>query len=223
MIKTALIFAAGRGERLKPITDTCTKAMCTLHGIPLIEHHIIRLAKAGFERVVINHAYLGYQIRQHLRNGARWHIDIQYSAEPPGALETGGGLLNALPLLGKEPFMTLNADIVTDYDPSMTQQPLLTQSLAHIVLVPKPHYLPHADFGLSPSHYVTNSNRVYTFPGIAYYRPEAFVDQQLGRYSIVPLLRQWVDEQRVSGEIYLGQWQDIGSPDRLRDVNNRSD
>ena len=135
-MKTALIFAAGRGERLRPLTDTCPKALLPIHGTPLIEYPIQHLATAGFKRIVINLSHLGDMIRQAVGNGSRWNIDIVYSKEPPGALETGGAIIHARHLLGKDPFATVNADILTDYPFSRLSLP--KGKLIHLVLVPQP-------------------------------------------------------------------------------------
>ena len=218
-MKTALIFAAGRGERLRPITDAKPKALCTVHDIPLIEHHIVNLVAAGFERLIINHAYLGGQIRRHLSNGARWGIEIDYSPEPPGALETGGGIVNALPLLGKNPFITVNADIFCDYPFAALNCP--ENSLVHLVLVNKPAYSPQGDFGLSETHELDNNKRDFTFSGIACYRPELFQNHKPGRYSVTPLLRQLAINKQATGEMYSGVWFDIGSPERLALANEK--
>ena len=217
-MKTALIFSAGRGERLRPITDSMPKALCRVHNIPLVEYHIAKLVKSGFTRLVINHAYLGGQIRQQLGNGERWNIDICYAPEPPGGLETGGGIVNALSLLGNEPFLTVNADIFTDYN--FSQFVLPQTSTVHLVLVNKPAYLNHGDFALSANKQLTNYPRQYTFAGIAGYRPELFRQMQPGRYSITPLLRELANEGVVTGEIYSGQWLDIGTVQRLQQVNS---
>ncbi len=216
-MNTAMILAAGRGERLKPITDFIPKALCTVHHIPLIEYHVTNLSQAGFGRVIINHAYLGWKIRQHLGNGARWGIDICYSPEPPGGLETGGGIVNALPLLGKDPFLTVNADIFTDFNFATLHLP--NASLAHVVLVDKPAYLPEADFGLSKDMHLENADRLYTFAGIACYHPILFSDLAPGRFSVTPLLRKLANNQQATGEVYHGQWMDIGSPERLALAN----
>ena len=218
-MKTAMILAAGRGERLKPRTNFRPKALCTVHNIPLIEYHVAKLAVAGFDRLIINHAYLGGQIRQHLGNGARWNIEIYYSPEPPGGLETGGGIVNALPLLGDQPFVTVNADIYTDYNFSSLTLPVT--SLAHLVLVNKPSYSHQGDFGLSKSLQLEDTNRQYTFTGIACYRPELFKNYGPGRYSVTPLLRQLAINKQATGELYQGKWFDIGTPQRL-ELANRS-
>lgn len=216
-MNTAMILAAGRGERLRPITDSLPKALCTVHNIPLIEYHVENLTLAGFERIIINHAYLGGQIRQHLGCGSRWGIEIRYSPEPPGGLETGGGIVNALPLLGDKPFLTVNADIFTDYNFALLKAPIT--SLVHLVLVKKPSYSQHADFGLSESCLVNNINKQYTFAGIACYRPEVFNGYRPGRYSVTPLLRQLAANNQATGEIYQGKWVDIGTLERLELVN----
>lgn len=216
-MKTAMIFAAGRGERLRPLTDSRPKALCTVHNIPLIEYHVAKLAMAGFEKLIINHAYLGGQIRRHLGDGARWGLKICYSPEPPGALETGGGIVNALPILGKQPFLTVNADIYTDYDFAKLKLP--KSSSVHLVLVPKPAYYKLGDFGLTDTGQLDNKNRLYTFAGIACYRPELFSHCLPGRYSVVAMLRNLVMNQQASGEAYQGKWIDIGSIERLELAN----
>lgn len=216
-MKTAMIFAAGRGERLKPLTDTCPKALCKVHNQPLIEYHVQRLAKAGFDTIVINIAHLGSMIRDYLGNGSRWHIKILYSPEPPGALETGGGLVNARPLLGDAPFVTVNADILSDYD--FAQLSLPEDRLAHLVLVDRPDYYLHSDFGLSEHGLLSLHNKRYTFSGIACYSPRLLEHLQPGRFSITPILKQLTATHQVSAEVYQGNWMDIGSPERLASVH----
>lgn len=217
-MKTAMILAAGRGERLRPITDSIPKALCKVHGIPLIEYHVVNLARAGFTKLVINHAYLGGQIRHYLGDGKRWGIEICYAPEPPGGLETGGGIFNALPLLGNQPFLTVNADIFTDYDFIIPTLP--TDSQVHLILVKKPGYCPHGDFGLSRTGFLKNNDNHYTFSGIAYYQPSLFHGMQPGRYSITPRLRELVALNQATGELYTGQWFDIGDSERLRLASN---
>ena len=217
-MRTAMILAAGRGKRLRPLTDQIPKSLCWVHGKPLIEHHIINLSQAGFKRIVINHAHLGGQIRQYLGDGKQWNIEIIYSPETPGGLETGGGIVNALPLLGKEPFITVNADIFTDYDFKKLNPP--TDSIAHLVLVPKDKKLNHfGDFGLDSKGLVNRKRRDYTFAGIACYKPEFFHGLTIGRYSVTTKLFEWIDKQSVSGEIHSGTWFDIGSQKRLKAAN----
>jgi MurNAc alpha-1-phosphate uridylyltransferase len=213
-MKTALILAAGRGERLKPLTNIIPKPMISVESKPLIEHHIYNLAQEGFTKIIINHAHLGDQIRKHLKDGKAWGVHIEYSPEPPGALETGGGIFNALPLLGKEPFLCLNADLYTDMNFSKIS--LISGSLAHLMLVPNPAHNNQGDFGLDEESRITNDNRGYTFSGISCYDPKLFLDQKPGRYSVVPLLRTLAEKKQVSGEIFKGSWADIGSKERLQ-------
>lgn len=215
-MKTAMILAAGRGERLKPLTDSRPKALTKVRGIPLIEYHIKKLAYAKFERIIINHAYLGGQIRQYLGNGSRFGVEILYSPEPPGGLETGGGIVNAKILLGDEPFVTVNADIFTDYDFSCIKLP--SKSLAHFILINKPSYSQTGDFGLSPDGILTNEPKNFTFSGIACYDPALLQGLQLGRYSIIPTVRKYIDSQQVTGTIYTGLWMDIGTAERLNNA-----
>lgn len=212
-LKTAMILAAGRGERLRPLTDHKPKALFSLLGQPLIAHHLHHLAQAGFEKVIINHAYLGGQIRRWVQQQNYPSLEIQFSAEPPGGLETGGGIVQALPLLGTEPFLILNADIYTDYDLGQLQLP--AQHLAHAVLVNIPIYRQQGDYGLSSENRLTNTDRTYVFSGITCYHPDFFLQATIGRYSVTPMIREAVLKQQVSGEIYLGPWFDIGSAQQL--------
>jgi MurNAc alpha-1-phosphate uridylyltransferase len=214
-MKTAVIFAAGRGERMKPLSRQIPKALSIVHGAPLIEHHLRRLATAGFERVVINHAYLGGKIRQCLGFGERFGLDICYSPEPPGALESGGGLVNALPLLGDAPFITLNADILTDYPFAALKPP--RDKHAHLVIV-RTSPGNKADFGLSATGELMNSDCTHTFAGIACYHPQSLKHLKPGRYSIVPELRRWIAQGKVSCEVYTGTWRNIETPQQWQEV-----
>lgn len=217
-MKTAMILAAGRGERLKPITEVLPKALCIVKDKPLIEHHIINLAKAGFKQIVINHAYLGGQIRQYLGTGERWNVEICYSPEPPGGLETGGGIVNALPLLGNQPFITVNADIYTDFDFSLLQSANVDS--IHVILVPKnPTLNHHGDFGIINENQLSNTPREYTLAGICCYHPQVFTHCKQGRYSVTPIIRHHVEQHKVTASVYKGMWFDIGSLSRLQAVN----
>lgn len=215
-MKTALIFAAGRGERLKPFTDHTPKALCLVHNRPLIEHHVRGLAAAGFQRILINHAHLGDQIRRHLGDGARFNLEIIYLAEPPGALETGGAVVNALPYLNDAPFVTVSADIFTDFDWSTLQAPRANQ--AHLILVPTHGPYHSGDFGLTSAQCVSNTPRTHVFANIACFDPALFQGLPWGRYPIAPLLRQWVTQHRVTGEVFLGKWFNVGTQDELTDA-----
>lgn len=216
-MKTAMILAAGRGERLMPLTNTTPKALCAINDMPLIEYHVTNLAKAGFTRVVINHAWLGGQIRRHLGDGSKWGIELCYAPEPPGGLETGGGIFNALPLLGQEPFLTVNADIYTDFTFSNLQLP--RESLVHWMLGKNPVHNPHGDIGLDNNQKLSNKGARYTFLGIAIYHPQAFLYATPGRYSVVPMVRKLIETQQASGELLQGLWLDIGTAERLRHAN----
>ncbi|KGP63095.1 mannose-1-phosphate guanylyltransferase [Legionella norrlandica] len=218
-MNTAMILAAGRGERLRPLTDKIPKALCEIKNKPLIEYHVINLAKAGFERLIINHAYLGGKIRQYLGNGKRWGVEILYSPEPPGGLETGGGIVNALPLLGSDPFLTVNADIYTDFDFASLRTQLI--DALHLILIPRnPSLLHYGDFGLKNEFQLTNTNPIYTFSGIACYTPKVFADCKQGRYSVTPLIKKHVEQNRATGSIHSGIWFDIGSLNRLQAANH---
>ena len=213
-MKTAILLAAGRGERLRPITDRIPKPLCKVQGMALIEHHLQHLCDAGFKRIIINHAYLGDQIRQLLGDGKRWHVSIDYSPEPPGALETGGGIYNILNRFKiDEPFMTVNADIFTDYPFAKLNIP--QRSLAHFILVPNPLQNKSGDFGLLLTGELSEQNTDYTVAGIIGYRPELFSNCKPGRYSVIPLIRSHIATQEITGEVYHGEWQDIGTVERL--------
>nr|HAT8715080.1 NTP transferase domain-containing protein [Legionella jordanis] len=214
-MKTAMILAAGRGERLRPMSDVLPKALCCVKNKPLIEFHIEKLSKAGFERIVINHAHLGGQIRRYLGDGQKWNIEICYAPEPPGGLETGGGIFNALPLLGRH-FLAVNADIFTDYD--FEALSLEANSFVKLVLVPNPSHNLGGDFGLMNG--LLTNDRHYTYPGIAYYRSDVFAHCRPGRYSVTPIIRLLAEKKLATAELYNGLWLDIGTVARLRLANN---
>jgi MurNAc alpha-1-phosphate uridylyltransferase len=217
-MNTAMILAAGRGERLKPLTENIPKALCKVKERSLIEHHVTNLASAGFERIVINHAYLGGKIRQQLGNGSRFGVEIYYSPEPPGGLETGGGIVKALPLLGDKPFITVNADIYTNFD--FSQLCYESSHSLHVVLVKKkPSLDHHGDFGLINQTQLSNTQREYTFAGICSYHPQLFAQCKQGRYSVTPLIRHYAEQNKASARIYEGIWFDIGTLARLEKAN----
>ena len=217
-IKTAMILAAGRGERLRPLTQFIPKALCPVQGIPLIEYHLKNLIRAGYQRIVINHAYLGGKIRNQVGNGSRWGVEICYAPEPPGGLETGGGIFNALPLLGNDPFLTVNADIYTDF--LFDKIALPYNSKTHLILISNPPQNPKGDFGLDEQGKVTLNTKNFTFAGIALYSPEVFCKCKPGRFSATPLLRDLARTNQLTGQIHRGIWHDIGSPERLELLNN---
>jgi len=211
----AMILAAGRGERMRPLTDHTPKPLLKVAHRALIEHHLTALMTAGIHDVVINHAYLGIQIEQYLGDGQRYGLRITYSPESEG-LETGGGIHNALPLLGDEPFLVVNGDIWTDYPfTSLVHRVLHTGDLAHLILVKNPEHNPDGDFILSAERVVTSGANKYTFSGIACYKPAFFAHCSPGKFPLAPMLRQAIAGGQVSGELYMGGWVDVGTPERL--------
>jgi len=202
---------------MRPLTDDTPKPLLRIGGQTLIEHHIHALAQAGFTELVINHAHLGEQIVAALGDGNAYGVEIRYSAETPPALETGGGIFNALPLLGDDPFLVLNADIWTDFP--LTELPRQIEGLAHLVLVDNPEHHPEGDFSLSAGQVSQRGPAMLTFGGIGVYSPELFSACTAGAFPLAPLLRQAMDENRVSGEHYQGSWFDIGTAERLEAVN----
>jgi MurNAc alpha-1-phosphate uridylyltransferase len=215
-MKTAMILAAGRGERMRPLTDTVPKPLLRVQGKPLIEYHVERLARVGFERIVINLAWLGSLIREYLGDGSRFGVSILYSEESPRALEPAGGIFRALPLLGGSPFVVVNGDIFTDY--AFDRLQLAAGRDAHIVLVPNPPQHPGGDFGLEQGSALAAPMQ-YTFGCIAVYRPEFFAGCTDGAFPLKPLLLRSMAAGRCSGELYTGAWEDVGTPERLRALN----
>jgi MurNAc alpha-1-phosphate uridylyltransferase len=213
----AMLLAAGRGERMRPLTDTTPKPLLRIGGQMLIEHQIHALARAGFTQLVINHAWLGVQIERALGDGAVYGVRIEYSPEGATGLETGGGIYHALPLLGAEPFLVVNADLWTDYD--FTTLPADPDGLAHLVMVDNPPHHPQGDFALLEGRLAQHGPLLLTFSGIGVYRPELFDGCRPGAFPLAPLLRAAMDRAQVSGEYYSGRWFDIGTPERLAEVN----
>ena len=215
----AMLLAAGRGERMRPLTDHTPKPLLRVAGQTLIEHHIEALARAGIHELVVNHAHLGAQLIAALADGSDYGVHIVYSAEPPGALETGGGIFNALPLLGESPFLVVNADIWTDFD--FASLPHHPQSLAHLVLVDNPAHHPQGDFALENGWVCADGPERLTFSGIGVYHPALFTGSPPAPFPLAPLLRRAMAAGEVSGERYAGAWFDIGTPERLAAVNHR--
>lgn len=214
----AMILAAGRGERMRPLTDHTPKPLLLAAGKPLIEHTIEQLVAAGFSEIVINHAHLGLQIEQRLGNGSRFGASVSYSPEGDRALETAGGIVNALHLLGNETFLVVNGDIATDFPFKELKNQAV--DLAHLVLVDNPAHHPEGDFGLDTSgSVVANASTQFTFSGIGLYRPELFSSVPEGPSKLGPLLRQAIAGGRVSGQKMDGFWMDIGTPERLHELD----
>jgi MurNAc alpha-1-phosphate uridylyltransferase len=214
----AMILAAGRGERMRPLTDSCPKPLLKAGDKALIEYHIEALKRAGITELVINHAYLGEQIEAALGDGSAYEVSIKYSAEGE-ALETAGGIKKALRLLGREPFIVVNADVWTDFDFSTLQLPEDKQ--VHLVLVNNPQHNPTGDFMLGADGLVKAQGvQRLTFSGIGIYAPAFFADLPAGRAAaLAPLLRDGMLNDLVSGEHYQGQWMDVGSPERLMQLD----
>jgi len=212
----AMILCAGRGERLRPLTDRTPKPLLAAGGRPLLEHTLGALVAAGFTRIVINTAHLGQMIRDHLGDGSRFGAEIAYSDESDGVLETGGGIRRALPLLADEgPFLVVNGDIVCDYPFARLRK--RTLGLAHLVLVPNPPHHLEGDFLLDPAGRVgaADAGARLTFAGIGLYHPDLFRPCQPGRFPLAPLLRRAMEQGAVSGERHEGFWMDIGTAERL--------
>lgn len=218
-MRSALLFAAGRGERLRPLTETIPKALVEVGGEPMLFRHLAGLRKAGFERVVINLSWLGQRIRDAVGDGARWGLQVRYSDEGPEPLETGGGMLQALELLGHdEPFVAINADIHTDFDFSRLRG--RPEGLAHLVLVPNPPHNRRGDFALEDGHVLSVAAGRVTFAGIGAYRPEFISGYRPGCFKLAPVLRTAIAHGQVSGELHRGVWVDVGTIERLAEAND---
>lgn len=212
----AMILAAGRGVRMRPLTDTTPKSLLAVGGKPLIVWQLEKLARAGFGEAVINHAHLGDMIEAALGDGSRYGLSIRYSPERE-ALETAGGIALALPLLGAEPFLVINADIYSDYDFSALARLDLQDRLAHLVLVDNPPQHPRGDFALEAGRVREAGERLLTFSGIGVYAPRLFGGiPAKAKVALAPLLRKAMAAERVSGEHYYGRWHDIGTAERLQ-------
>ena len=220
----AMILAAGRGERMRPLTDVTPKPLLTVAGKPLIERHIEALVAAGFTELIINHAWLGEKIEAALGDGSRFGATISYSPEGDQGLETGGGILHALPLLTEgdenKPFLVINGDVVTDYDfrNVLSLQQTSLERMAHLVLVPNPAFHPDGDFSLQSGLVKSAGKTQYTFSGIGVYHPQLFAGINDGTFPLAPLLRNAMDQSQVSGELYNGLWVDVGTRERLHDA-----
>jgi MurNAc alpha-1-phosphate uridylyltransferase len=214
----AMILAAGRGERMRPLTDHTPKPLLPVAGRPLIVHHLQALRAAGIRELVINTGHLGERLPAALGDGRTWGVRIAWSPEPPDALETGGGIFQALPLLGPEPFLVVNGDVWTDYP--FARLPVAPAGLAHLVLVGNPPHHPQGDFTLTADgRLVESGGLTLTFSGISVLRPELFAGRAPGRFPLGPLLRRAIAAGLASGEHYAGKWWDIGTPQRLAELD----
>jgi N-acetyl-alpha-D-muramate 1-phosphate uridylyltransferase len=225
-----MILAAGRGERMRPLTDFTPKPLLKVGGKPLIVWHLERLAKAGFKEIVINHAHLGEQIETALGNGAAWGVSIQYSPEKV-ALETAGGIANALHLLGSGPFLVVNGDTFTDFDfaalfprpqagEGLGREAAIPNSLAHLVLVDNPPQHEKGDFAIEEGNLVCTGKQMLTFSGVGVYQPDLFKDIVKGEAAkLAPILRKAIDNNSATAQYYQGVWHDIGTPERLKNLD----
>lgn len=213
----AMILAAGRGERMRPLTDRVPKPLLVVRGRPLIEHHIVALARAGITELVINLGWLGERIRDQLGDGRHLGVSIAWSEEGFPPLETGGGIRHALPLLGSAPFWLVNGDVYCDYPFDLHE--LDPRVLAHLVLVPNPAHNPAGDFGLANGRVRNEAPGRLTYSGLAIIHPGLLADQSPGRFPLAPLLRAAAERGEVSGEFFSGRWSDVGTPERLLELS----
>jgi MurNAc alpha-1-phosphate uridylyltransferase len=216
-----MVLAAGRGERMRPLTDRTPKPLLPIAGTPLIVWHVRALAKAGITEIVVNLSWLGEQIRERLGDGAAYGVRLEYSEEGPVPLETGGGIFRALPLIGAKPFLVVNGDVWTDFPLArLTEQPNPSAD-AHLVLVPNPPQHPRGDFALVDGKVRETGEPRLTYSGLAVFDPAFFAGCSDGRFPLLPLLRRAIAARRLSGEAYGGEWSDIGTPERLASLDAR--
>ena len=212
-----MVLAAGRGERLRPLTDELPKPLLPVGGRPLIAWHLAALARAGIREVVINLSWLGAKLRAALGDGHAYGVTIRYSEEGPVALETGGGIVQALPLLGAQPFLVVSGDIWTELDFGTLQ--LEPDALAHLVLIPNPPHHPRGDFGLQGDRVVLAESGRFTYGNVGIYRPEFFADLSPARFPLVQPLQRAIAAGQVRGTLFRGRWCDVGTPQRLAELN----
>lgn len=217
----AILLAAGRGERMRPLTDDRPKPLLEVAGKPLIQYHLESLAGAGVVDVVINLSWQGRQIADALGDGKRWGLSISYSEEGSPPLETGGGIFRALPQLGESPFLVIAADVWTDLNLSTLMDEEMGGDLARLVLVRNPDHKPQGDFLYDNGRLLKDGGQALTFSGIGVYRPELFDGCQPGAFPIAPLLYDAVNRDRVAGIFFKGQWTDVGTPERLAELEAR--
>ncbi|QIZ77820.1 N-acetylmuramate alpha-1-phosphate uridylyltransferase MurU [Ferrimonas lipolytica] len=217
----AMILAAGRGERMRPLTDSTPKPLIPLLGKPLIEYHLENLALAGFTEIVINLGHLGEQIPQALGDGSRWGLSIAYSDEQGMPLETGGGLLKALPLLGQQPFLLINGDVYCPYP--WQQVTLPVGKVAHLLMVANPEHNPSGDFSLDNGLLSQHGEAKLTYSGCAIIDPQLLAGSQPGRFPLAPLLRAAMEQGQVSGHRITQPWCDVGTVARLQQLEKQLD
>jgi MurNAc alpha-1-phosphate uridylyltransferase len=221
-MKTAMILAAGRGERLRPLTDEIPKPLIKVAGKSLIEYHLENLARAGYKKIIINTAWLAERIHQQLGDGSNYGVSIHYSDESE-ALETAGGIIKALPLLGDQPFLVVNGDIWCDFDFSTLPEPdapeLANNIQAHLILVDNPEHNPQGDFSLQDGLVKNTGANMFTFSGIGLYKADFFSDQKTTVAPLAPILRKKCENNSVSGQLHRGLWTDVGTIERLQKLD----
>lgn len=215
----AMLLAAGRGERMRPLTDSVPKPLVPVGGRALIVWHLLALARAGIREVIINLSWLGAQLRDALGDGSQFGVSIAWSDEGPVPLETGGGIFHALRLLGADPFLVVNADIWTDID--FGRLALEPDAHAHLVLIPNPPHHPRGDFGLEGDRVVNRETGRLTYTGVGVYSREFFAGCSAGRFPLLPLLNRAIAAGRARGEVHRGQWCDVGTAERLASLSAR--
>jgi len=215
----AMLLAAGRGERMRPLTDSVPKPLVPVGGRALIVWHLLALARAGIREVVINLSWLGAQLRDALGDGSKFGVSIAWSDEGPVPLETGGGIFHALRLLGPDPFLVVNADIWTDID--FGRLALEPDAHAHLVLIPNPPHHPRGDFGLEGDRVVNRDTGRLTYTGVGVYSCEFFAGCTAGRFPLLPLLNRAIAAGRARGEVHRGEWCDVGTAERLASLSAR--
>ncbi len=213
----AMVLAAGKGKRMRPLSDRIPKPLLPIGGKPLLQYHIEALAEAGIKDLVINHALMGEMIEDYFGDGRSFNVNIEYSAEGSEPLETGGGILHALPALGEKPFIVVNSDVWTDYD--FSRLPEEPKGLAHLVLVGNPEHNPNGDFWLQKGKLELKGPELFTYSGIGVYRPSLFKDTKERAFPLAPLLRTAIQRTQIYGEFYSGEWLDVGTPERLEAAN----
>jgi len=217
----AMILAAGYGKRLRPLTDHTPKPLVPVGGKPLIVHHLEKIARAGITDVVINLGHLGSKIPLALGDGSAWGLSIKYSDEGAEPLETGGGLANALPLLGSETFMLVNGDVWCDLDFSMIPKTLEPKDQALLYLVPQPEWRNRGDFSLENGRVIESETPPFLYAGIALYCPSILDGAKVEKFSIVPRLKNAISLNRVAGILHQGKWDDVGTPERLEAIQKQ--
>lgn len=217
----AMILAAGRGSRMRPLTDNQPKPLLPVDDKPLLVYHLEKLAAAGVKEVVINHAWHGEQIESFVGDGSQWGLQVSLSAEPEGGLETAGGIIKALPLLGDDPFWVINGDIWTDWDYRDLPADLEPELLAHLIMVDNPVHHPDGDFGIENGLLVNKGVENKTFSGVGLYRKELLAPYPEGKQALKPFFDKAITQRKIAASCWSGRWTDVGTPERLHQLNQQ--